>query len=182
MIKLTWPELVLQLRPVDVKRQEHIYEVIITESNHCQVLQVIQKVTDIKICLLTFLGCFTNSLCFLTFPQIFVEGMYKYLNLSKEVVDRIFPCIDKMIDIHMSFLEELRIRQNEQPVVTTIADILCRQFSSEYYSHLLFVLIYHEEHVDQKPHCLIVVSSPSSFLVKNSKIRIKESWRSWYDC
>ena len=72
-------------------------------------------------------------------PQIFVEGMYKYLNLSKEVVDRIFPCIDKMIDIHMSFLEELRIRQSEQPVVTTIADILCRQFSSEYYSHLLFI-------------------------------------------
>ena len=34
------------LRPVDVKRQEHIYEVIITESNHCQVLQVIQKVSD----------------------------------------------------------------------------------------------------------------------------------------
>ena len=61
--------------------------------------------------------------------QIFIEGMYKYLNLSKEVVDRIFPCIDKMIDIHMSFLEELRVRQNEQPVVTTIADILCKQFS-----------------------------------------------------
>ena len=32
------------LKSVDVKRQEHIYEVIITESNHCQVLQVIQKV------------------------------------------------------------------------------------------------------------------------------------------
>ena len=91
------------LRPVDIKRQEHIYEVIITESNHCQVLKVIQK--------------------------IFVEGMYKYLNLSKEVVDRIFPCIDKMIEIHMAFLEELRIRQNEQSVVSTIADILVRQFS-----------------------------------------------------
>ena len=47
-----WPDLNSnQLRPVDVKRQEHIYEVIITESNHCQVLQVIQKVS-INICLL----------------------------------------------------------------------------------------------------------------------------------
>ena len=59
--------------------------------------------------------------------------MYKYLNLSKEVVDRIFPCIDKMIDIHMSFLEELRVRQNEQPVVETIADILYKQFSGTVY-------------------------------------------------
>lgn len=57
--------------------------------------------------------------------------MYKYLNLSKDVVDRIFPCIDKMIEIHMAFLEELRIRQNEQPIVSSIADILYRQFSGD---------------------------------------------------
>jgi hypothetical protein len=35
-----------QLRPVDIKRQEHMYEFIITESNHCQVLKVIQKVSQ----------------------------------------------------------------------------------------------------------------------------------------
>ena len=58
--------------------------------------------------------------------------MYKYLNLSKEVVERIFPCIDKMIDIHFPFLEELRIRQNEQPVVSTISDILYKQFSGNF--------------------------------------------------
>ena len=58
--------------------------------------------------------------------------MYKYLNLSKEVVERIFPCIDKMIDIHFPFLEELRMRQNEQPVVSSISDILYRQFSGEF--------------------------------------------------
>ena len=34
------------LTAVDKKRQEHIYEVILTESNHCQVLKVIQKVHD----------------------------------------------------------------------------------------------------------------------------------------
>ena len=31
------------LTALDKKRQEHIYEVIRTESNHCQVLKVIQK-------------------------------------------------------------------------------------------------------------------------------------------
>ena len=34
------------LNPVEIKRQEHIYEFIATESNHCQVLRIIQKVRD----------------------------------------------------------------------------------------------------------------------------------------
>ena len=88
----------------DIKRQEHIYEFILTESNHCQVLKVIQK--------------------------IFVEGMFRYLSLSKDIVDRIFPQIDALIDLHFRFLEELRARQNQHPVVETIADVLHAQFSS----------------------------------------------------
>ena len=58
--------------------------------------------------------------------------MEKYLKLSKEVIERIFPCIDKMIDIHIPFLEELRIRQNERPVVSSISDILHKQFSGKH--------------------------------------------------
>jgi hypothetical protein len=61
-----------------------------------------------------------------------VEGMYKYLNLGKEIVERIFPCIDQLIDIHFRFLEELRIRQNEQPVMSSLSDILLRQFSGNW--------------------------------------------------
>lgn len=57
--------------------------------------------------------------------------MYKYLNMNKEVVDRIFPSIDPLVDIHFSFLEQLRIRQNQQPVVENFADILLQQFSGE---------------------------------------------------
>ncbi len=60
--------------------------------------------------------------------------MYKYLNLGKEIIDRIFPCIDQLIDIHFNFLEELRIRQNEQPAMSTLADILLKQFSGTYLS------------------------------------------------
>ena len=40
------PEDIEGLTAVDKKRQEHIYEVILTESNHCQVLKVIQKVRE----------------------------------------------------------------------------------------------------------------------------------------
>ena len=38
------PELLQALTRTQVKRQDHIYEFIVTESNHCQVLKVIQKV------------------------------------------------------------------------------------------------------------------------------------------
>ena len=65
--------------------------------------------------------------------QIFVEGMYKYLNLSKEIIERIFPCIDQLIDIHFRLLEDLRIRQNEQPVMSTLADILLKTFSGKFF-------------------------------------------------
>ena len=58
--------------------------------------------------------------------------MYKYLNLGKEIIERIFPCIDQLIDIHFWFLEELRIRQNEQPAMSTLADILLKQFSGSF--------------------------------------------------
>ena len=99
------PEAIQGLTSTQIKRQEHIYEFIVTESNHCQVLKVIQK--------------------------IFVEGMYKYLNMPRDIVERIFPCVDELIDIHFRFLEQLRIRQSESPIVETIADILIQQFSGE---------------------------------------------------
>ncbi len=93
------------LSAVQVKRQEHIYEFILTESNYCQLLRVIQK--------------------------IFVEGMEQHLSLPREVVDSMFPCIDTLIELHFKFLEQLRLRQNERPVVATIADVLDAQFCSD---------------------------------------------------
>lgn len=93
----------MNLTPSEIKRQEHIYEFILTESNHCQVLKVIEK--------------------------IFAEGMIKYLSLPKDMVERLFPCLDNLLDLHLSFLDELRTRQNQSPVVESIADILHSQFS-----------------------------------------------------
>ncbi len=85
-------ETISSLSTADIKRQEHIYEFILTESNHCQVLKVIQK--------------------------IFIEGMFKYLSLPKEIVDRIFPYIETLIELHFKFLDDLRTRQNQVRKIT----------------------------------------------------------------
>lgn len=61
--------------------------------------------------------------------QIFVEGMSRYLDVKREIIDQMFPCLDQLIEIHFQFLEELRIRQNEQPLMVSIADIILREFS-----------------------------------------------------
>lgn len=58
--------------------------------------------------------------------------MYSYLNVAKEVIDQMFPCLDQLIEIHFQFLEELRIRQNEQSLMGSIADIILRQFSGKF--------------------------------------------------
>ena len=55
--------------------------------------------------------------------KIFVEGMFKYLSLSKDIVDRIFPQIDTLIDLHFRFLEELRARQNQVKLTEKFVEI-----------------------------------------------------------
>ncbi|KAJ6623909.1 A-kinase anchor protein 13, partial [Pseudolycoriella hygida] len=89
------------LNAKEVKRQEHIYELIITEKRHCQILLLMQKV--------------------------FVESMqrhFSHLNL-----DRLFPRLQELTEIHTGFLKKLRKKQNEDAVVDSIADILLEFFS-----------------------------------------------------
>ena len=86
----TWaasvPEgVVAALKSHEAKRQEHIYEFIITEKHHCQLLKVIQKV--------------------------FCEGMVTYLDMKPELLDRLFPQLDTLISLHFQFLRQLRERQ-----------------------------------------------------------------------
>ena len=93
------------LKQHEAKRQEHIYEFIITEKHHCQLLKVIQKV--------------------------FCEGMTTYLDMKPELLDRLFPQLDTLISIHFDFLRQLRERQDSTAVIPTIADILMNQFGRE---------------------------------------------------
>ncbi|XP_015429693.1 PREDICTED: A-kinase anchor protein 13 [Dufourea novaeangliae] len=100
----------IALRLVDncerkVKRQEHIYEFVLTEKHHCLVL--------------------------LAMERIFAEGLRRHFRLGQPDLERMFPRLRDLIDIHLRFLQKLRKRQNANHVVPTIADILVDQFSSE---------------------------------------------------
>ncbi|XP_070522801.1 rho guanine nucleotide exchange factor 28 isoform X2 [Cardiocondyla obscurior] len=89
----------------EVKRQEHIYEFVLTEKHHCLVLLAMEK--------------------------IFAEGLRRHFRLGQPDLERMFPRLRDLIDIHLKFLQKLRKRQNANPVVSTIADILVEQFSSD---------------------------------------------------
>ncbi|KAH8334557.1 hypothetical protein KR059_011484 [Drosophila kikkawai] len=96
-------ELLKTLKELQIKRQEHIYEFIMTEKHHCQTLIVMQKV-------------FVESLE-RHFPSLNLNGM--------------FPRLQQLTDLHTCFLRQLRLKQREQPMVDSIADILLDFFSLE---------------------------------------------------
>ena len=50
--------------------------------------------------------------------------MLKELNAPRELIERLFPCLSELVELHKSFLSKLRERQNEGPVIENIADIL----------------------------------------------------------
>ncbi|XP_034669089.1 rho guanine nucleotide exchange factor 18 [Drosophila subobscura] len=96
-------ELLKTLKELQIKRQEHIYEFIMTEKHHCQTLIVMQKV-------------FVESL----------ERHFPALNLNS-----MFPRLQQLTDLHTCFLRHLRQKQREQPIVDSIADNLLDFFSLE---------------------------------------------------
>ncbi|XP_063228955.1 rho guanine nucleotide exchange factor 18 isoform X2 [Bacillus rossius redtenbacheri] len=95
-------EVTKKLKEKEIKRQEHIYEFILTEKHHCLTLRVMQKV--------------------------FVEGLERHFQLGKDL-DRMFPRLADLADIHLRFLWRLRQRQRESPVVDSLGDALLEQFS-----------------------------------------------------
>ncbi|XP_069682041.1 rho guanine nucleotide exchange factor 18 isoform X3 [Periplaneta americana] len=95
-------EVTKKLKEKEIKRQEHIYEFILTEKHHCLTLRVMQKV--------------------------FVEGLQRHFQLGKDL-ERMFPRLMDLTEIHLNFLQRLRKRQKTASVVETISDILLEQFS-----------------------------------------------------
>ncbi|XP_063922185.1 A-kinase anchor protein 13 isoform X3 [Zophobas morio] len=97
-------EIARKLKEKEIKRQEHIYEFILTEKHHCITLLVMQK--------------------------IFVDGLEKYFQLGNNI-ELMFPRLADLTEIHLELLTKLRQRQKESAVVSTIADILLGQFSNQ---------------------------------------------------
>ena len=57
-----------------------------------------------------------------------MEGLHKHLQLGGQV-DRMFPRLADLTEIHLGFLHRLRSRQREMPVINSVGDILLEQFS-----------------------------------------------------
>ncbi|KAF9795974.1 hypothetical protein SFRURICE_010071 [Spodoptera frugiperda] len=92
-----------QLGDRETKRQEHIYELILTEKHHCLTIRLMQK--------------------------MFAEGMVRGAGVSAAQVSRMFPRVDELWALHAALLARLRARQAAAPAVATIADILCDTFA-----------------------------------------------------
>ncbi|KAG8189087.1 hypothetical protein JTE90_028633 [Oedothorax gibbosus] len=91
-----------KLKEKDVKRQEAIYELILTEKHHCLTLKVMQRV--------------------------FAKGMMQELNHTRDMIQRLFPHLEQLLRYHLKFLQKLRERQRLEAVVSHIGDVLSQQF------------------------------------------------------
>ncbi|XP_039946222.1 rho guanine nucleotide exchange factor 28 isoform X3 [Hirundo rustica] len=96
-----------------VKRQDVIFELMQTEVHHIHTLLIMS--------------------------EIFRKGMKEELQLDHSTVDRIFPCLDELLEMHRQFFCRMKDRRQESCeagsernfVISRIGDILVQQFSEE---------------------------------------------------
>ncbi|XP_044123150.1 rho guanine nucleotide exchange factor 28 isoform X4 [Neovison vison] len=95
-----------------IKRQDVIFELMQTEMHHIQTLLIMS--------------------------EIFRKGMKEELQLDHSTVDKIFPCLDELLEIHRHFFYSMKERRQESCagddrnfIIHRIGDILVQQFSEE---------------------------------------------------
>ncbi|NWQ77209.1 ARG28 factor, partial [Columbina picui] len=96
-----------------IRRQDVIFELMQTEVHHIHTLFIMS--------------------------ELFRKGMKEELQLDHSTVDRIFPCLDELLEIHRQFFCRMKERRQEscEPgsernfVISRIGDILVQQFSEE---------------------------------------------------
>lgn len=87
----------------EVKRQEHIYELVLTEKHHCLTIRLMEK--------------------------MFGAGMVRGAGVSAAQAARMFPRLPELWALHAALLARLRARQAAAPTVSTVADILLEHFT-----------------------------------------------------
>ncbi|XP_072039123.1 uncharacterized protein [Amphiura filiformis] len=87
----------------DIKRQDVIFEFIMTEKHHVRTLKIMQK--------------------------IFAYGMQHELHMDQSVISKVFPMLDHLVEIAVSFYEALKERQAAAVIVEKFGDLLVNQFS-----------------------------------------------------
>ncbi|XP_034280579.1 A-kinase anchor protein 13 isoform X3 [Pantherophis guttatus] len=96
-----------------VKRQDVIYELIQTEMHHVRTLKIMS--------------------------DVYSRGMVQELQFEQQMVEKIFPCLDNLLNIHSQFFQRILERKKESLadrseknfVIKRIGDILVNQFSGE---------------------------------------------------
>ncbi|CAH6787560.1 Arhgef28 [Phodopus roborovskii] len=95
-----------------IKRQDVIFELMQTEVHHIQTLLIMS--------------------------EVFRKGMKEELQLDHSTVDKIFPCLDELLETHRHFFLSMKERRQESCtsndrnfVINRIGDILVQQFSEE---------------------------------------------------
>uniref|UniRef100_A0A8C8EBL3 Rho guanine nucleotide exchange factor 28 n=1 Tax=Otus sunia TaxID=257818 RepID=A0A8C8EBL3_9STRI len=96
-----------------IKRQDVIFELMQTEVHHIHTLFIMS--------------------------EIFRKGMKEELQLDHSTVDRIFPCLDELLEMHRQFFCRMKERRQESCeagsehnfVISRIGDILVQQFSDK---------------------------------------------------
>ncbi|XP_069768128.1 A-kinase anchor protein 13 isoform X2 [Narcine bancroftii] len=94
-----------------IKRQDVIYELMQTEMHHLRTLKIMS--------------------------DVYSKGMSKELQFETSTMERIFPCLEDLIDIHTQFFSRILERKKESLVensdrsfiIKKIGDILVNQFS-----------------------------------------------------
>ncbi|XP_012815017.2 A-kinase anchor protein 13 isoform X4 [Xenopus tropicalis] len=96
-----------------VKRQDVIYELMQTEMHHVRTLKIMS--------------------------DVYSRGMVTELQFEQQVLDKIFPCLENLLNIHSQFFQRILERKKESMiekseknfVIKRIGDILVDQFSGE---------------------------------------------------
>uniref|UniRef100_A0A7M4DWX6 Rho guanine nucleotide exchange factor 28 n=1 Tax=Crocodylus porosus TaxID=8502 RepID=A0A7M4DWX6_CROPO len=96
-----------------IKRQDVIFELMQTEVHHIHTLFIMS--------------------------EIFRKGMKEELQLDHSTVDKIFPCLDELLEIHRQFFCRMKERRQESCeeenernfIINRIGDLLVEQFSEE---------------------------------------------------
>ncbi|XP_074934203.1 rho guanine nucleotide exchange factor 18 isoform X3 [Phalacrocorax aristotelis] len=96
-----------------VKRQDVIYELMQTEMHHVRTLKIMLKV--------------------------YSRAMREELQFPNAVINKLFPCVDELLEMHGQFLLQLKERRKESLeegsdrnyMIHNIGDLLVKQFSGE---------------------------------------------------
>ncbi|XP_027543946.1 A-kinase anchor protein 13 isoform X8 [Neopelma chrysocephalum] len=96
-----------------VKRQDVIYELMQTEMHHVRTLKIMN--------------------------DVYSAAMMKELQFDQQLIDKIFPCLENLLQIHSNFFQRILERKKESLadkseknfVIKRIGDILVNQFSGD---------------------------------------------------